>query len=717
MTHKTQVNIRIPNIESLYCINCKINEVDIQDPIVKSLFHSQILTCRLIIYTMRCCIASPSIQNVDDLIHIVVNKSFYDSGKFQEHLSKLQIYYTDPEPVHPKIYEACLKYTFTFRLAPHWNSIGKSYYLQGFNFLSLTSNINAIEWNILIKNSNDIKLELIPIKMNLFPLTLDSLSLPSKTVDGFTLNANINTIDLTSFENCWAYVLPKLTKARIVSVSKILPESCLFRNYNDLRRHWKNMYSYRLPKNEQGLLFYEVVFPSQPTKYFIYPETCILSRMPQILMSDNKNEIASQFLKDLSTNVHSVCGEVMQVYQLYPELDIEYSCVLKKRSQLNENQYSQFQRSSFVKTPTELPMNLQSINEKLNLSSLFAFKDMNRMKSDLQHHSQKVLSIMQNNKRKRKAAKQDANEHLTQSMFNFKKRKYGINQKFMPSISKEEHEKTVVSNIDDIISFYDIPSMYSKNKELEQSNQDPSFKQIIDNCKSADPIPQSFRPKPVIKNIQNLCYSVNDTDLPINFDELEINKNKTDITKNNVLGEDCYNIACSTPKSLNLEEENDLPENLVSDQHKKEIHKSPSFKNKRDSKSQTTKHSRNLNDKILSELLSKETNKKTIDSMETQSYDQKIRLFLSSFDLANIQKHDEINLKKQFNEDYKRSPPLLNENNKSSNENLMENTAKVLVEKSEFSENHRCNSKFDTSYDKLSGKLPFFTYLKNKRDY
>lgn len=56
---------------------------------------------------------------------------------------------------------------------------------------------------------NDIKLELIPIKMNLFPLTLDSLSLPPKTVDGFILNDNITSIDLSSFESPWVYVLPK----------------------------------------------------------------------------------------------------------------------------------------------------------------------------------------------------------------------------------------------------------------------------------------------------------------------------------------------------------------------------------------------------------------------------------------------------------------------------------------------------------------------------
>lgn len=46
MTHITKVDVDIPNIDDLYCINCKISPLDQQDPIIKSLFHGQVLTCR-----------------------------------------------------------------------------------------------------------------------------------------------------------------------------------------------------------------------------------------------------------------------------------------------------------------------------------------------------------------------------------------------------------------------------------------------------------------------------------------------------------------------------------------------------------------------------------------------------------------------------------------------------------------------------------------------
>lgn len=44
----------------------------------------------------------------------------------------------------------------------------------------------------------------------------------------------------------------RLTRARLISVSKTLPESCPFENYNDLRRHWKNMV---FNQNETRLFF------------------------------------------------------------------------------------------------------------------------------------------------------------------------------------------------------------------------------------------------------------------------------------------------------------------------------------------------------------------------------------------------------------------------------------------------------------------------------
>ena len=81
------------------------------------------------------------------------------------------------------------------------------------------------------------------------------------------------------------------------------------------------------------MLFYEVVFPINPNQKFTYPEVCLMSKMPEFLMCENKNEIASEFIKDLSSSIHTICGEVMKIGHLYPELNIiQYSCTFKKKT-------------------------------------------------------------------------------------------------------------------------------------------------------------------------------------------------------------------------------------------------------------------------------------------------------------------------------------------------------------------------------------------------
>ena len=83
------------------------------------------------------------------------------------------------------------------------------------------------------------------------------------------------------------------------------------------------------------MLFYEVVFTINPNQSFIYPDVCILSKMPEVLMCEDKDEVTSTFLKDLSTNVHSVCNNIIKIENLYPKLSIEYSSILKRKKDNN----------------------------------------------------------------------------------------------------------------------------------------------------------------------------------------------------------------------------------------------------------------------------------------------------------------------------------------------------------------------------------------------
>lgn len=41
----------------------------------------------------------------------------------------------------------------------------------------------------------------------------------------------------------WVYVLPSLKKGRIVNVWNTIPPNCPYKNYKEIRRHWKNAVS------------------------------------------------------------------------------------------------------------------------------------------------------------------------------------------------------------------------------------------------------------------------------------------------------------------------------------------------------------------------------------------------------------------------------------------------------------------------------------------
>ncbi|OXU24768.1 hypothetical protein TSAR_012501 [Trichomalopsis sarcophagae] len=470
---------------------------------------------RLIIYSVRCCVASPSIQNVGDAVHVVVSRKFFTTGKLQEHLNELKIKFSDPEEVHPKIYEACLKYTFTFKIAPHWNLIGTSLYLQGCNFLPFPPAINALDWNVHYKD-DDTKIELKPMKLNIHTLTLEFLKIPPSILDNFISNPNctIDTINLTLFPCPWVYVLPKLTRARLLSVSRTLPDKCPFDTYNDLRRHWKNMYSYRLPKTSDGMLFYEVVFPSYPNEPFIYPEACLLSKTPEFLTCENKNEIASGFLKDLAQNVHAVCGEVIHIGHIYPTLNVEYSCSIKNRYGREYEEILNKYKSPFFRMPSDECIIIPA-NSQPNLSSKITIHGMDKMKTPMRNHTQRILSIMDNHKRSKKHLQNNNSQFLSQMPPKNKDKKFGT-QKFGDLPLPENDEPTIIDNTDDIISFYDIPSMYPKtshSSETTEENKDAPEKnkenELNSNSKNVSAAAQQLsHSKPVIKNVENVHFDI-----------------------------------------------------------------------------------------------------------------------------------------------------------------------------------------------------------------
>ncbi|XP_073968253.1 uncharacterized protein C18orf63-like [Bombus fervidus] len=48
-------------------------------------------------------------------------------------------------------------------------------------------------------------------------------------------------VDLSRYNLPFVHVLPSTKKGKVLSVSKELPAKCAFKDYDQLRRHWKNM--------------------------------------------------------------------------------------------------------------------------------------------------------------------------------------------------------------------------------------------------------------------------------------------------------------------------------------------------------------------------------------------------------------------------------------------------------------------------------------------
>lgn len=360
---------------------------------------------------------------------------------------------------------------------------------------------------------------------------------------------------------------------------------------------------------------------------------------------------------------------------------------------LQENQCSQ-QQSSLFKTPAE--SNMKPLNEKLNLSSLFTYKG---MMSNTQNYKQKILSIMQNNKRKKKSIIEDNNVNLTQPMFTIKKRKIDMSQKYLPSIPEIQPEKTIINNLDDIISYYDIPSMCSKNEEYKKSDHYTHSRENRDNTSAAVTNPLT-RPHPVIKSVEDVCFNLTDDNSSIHSSEQNANKNESIREDKNFLEQASCTTTQRNSKLLTSVEKEDIPRNSNFDQSKEELPKSLKFYQGRiDNELQSSIHSIDLNDKILSKLLPKEITDPTLDSMETQSYGKNIRSFLSSFDLYNIHGQDDINMEKELNELYKESDGI----GKISSKHLTLNTP---CEKSEFVENYQSVSKNDKGSDKNPTRSP-----------
>ncbi|KAJ4438055.1 hypothetical protein ANN_13994 [Periplaneta americana] len=273
------------------------------DSSAKSDYHWQIFRCRQLIFSESEIIASPS-NGKDGAIYIVMTDDFYRTGKVQLLLEKLHITSRSPEPVSNVIYEACVRYTLVARISPLWNQVD-CYLIQGRDFLLSTSALNAIKLEVITRDGD--------MFMSVWPLRIRLPQLQKENMDMVNNCGEQCVSVLPRYCLCQSFFMIKilcliLKKVRVRALSPHIPDSCPFKTYKELKRHWKNMYGYRLPEKPEKLFFCSLSFHSLSPILYTYPSLCVRQHDLVFLRHMDHNTVLQTFLKNLAIKLPTLCG-------------------------------------------------------------------------------------------------------------------------------------------------------------------------------------------------------------------------------------------------------------------------------------------------------------------------------------------------------------------------------------------------------------------------
>jgi len=244
----------------------------------------------------------------ENAVFVVCHNSLASSPQLADKCEKLKLVVASQTglPLSPELFKECLLYTVKARLAPGWNRVGE-WLLAGRQFLHQAGHLPAVKLRLHLANSRiEVTVEASLVK---FPLLQpDDLGIDIGVLEQFILG-NEQCLTQESFGRRSVLVLPRLTKAFLLSVTKQLPEGCRFGEWSGIKRYWKNMYGYRLGPDESSepTVYYNVCFGSgQP---LTYPEWTVRGCHPQPVPRSDPRPVVAEFLKQVSACTPSICGQ------------------------------------------------------------------------------------------------------------------------------------------------------------------------------------------------------------------------------------------------------------------------------------------------------------------------------------------------------------------------------------------------------------------------
>ena len=241
-------------------------------------------------------------------IFIICHTSELTGDKLTGLISRLKLELTcvtDPGPLMVD----CITYTLRALLAPHWNTVG-DWLVAGRQFLQNVNPSPSVKMKV---NVTEDRLEVTLKATNVsFPLLKpDDLGLDPKLVEAFVHADKDAVMTVEDFGRQYVVVLPKLTRAKLVSVVKCLPPDSRFSDWPAMKRYWKNMYGYRLGDQGEPVVYYNVSFFGKTQ--LTYPEWTVRSFSPRPIPRSDPRPICEQFLNDLVRLNKTICGEKLSM--------------------------------------------------------------------------------------------------------------------------------------------------------------------------------------------------------------------------------------------------------------------------------------------------------------------------------------------------------------------------------------------------------------------
>lgn len=182
--------------------------------------------------------------------------------------------------------------------------------LCGSDFLYQENLISSVKMKVQLAGKN-LRIEVKP-NMVKFPL-LDPLALKIKSrhsIKQFILG-EISSLTSEHFGEQPVILLPHLTDATLLSVSKTLPQGFGFSSWSDFQKHWELVHGYRMRQEGSGpSVYYTICLRNGKT--LTYPEWTVRLVKPQTTTEANPRPALQQFCQDLLTCNPTLFGQSLQ---------------------------------------------------------------------------------------------------------------------------------------------------------------------------------------------------------------------------------------------------------------------------------------------------------------------------------------------------------------------------------------------------------------------